>query len=164
MCVSTQSISVFLTRTIDILGLHCCNIVVTLGKCQLIDTSINLDWAPKAKAQRSYILSNVTKTIVEAWWVEQTISSPNHKEVCNLWILKMVYLLHAKQYLLEDQVCMILCLKPCCTFFTSFDYVFWATSSRWLYIIFCNFFWSTNQLCMWVIIKFYLNSNDQLST
>lgn len=43
MCVSTQSISVFLTRTSYILGLHCCNIPVTLGKRQLIDTSINLD-------------------------------------------------------------------------------------------------------------------------
>jgi hypothetical protein len=127
MCVSTQSISVSITRTTRILGLHRCNIVVTLGKHQLIDTSVNLDWATKAKAQRSNILSSVTKTIVEAWWVEQTRSSPNQKEVCNL---RMVYLQHAKQYLLEDQVCIILCLKPCHTFFTSIDYLFWATSSR----------------------------------
>ncbi len=125
MCVSTQSISVSITRTTHILGLHRCNIVATLGKHQIINTSINLDWATKAKTQPSNIFSTITKTIVEAWWVEQTRSSPNQKEVCNLQILKMVYLQHAKQYLLEDQLCMILCLKPCCTFFTSFDYLFW---------------------------------------
>ncbi len=102
-------------------------IIVTLGKCQLIDTSINLDWATKAKPQPLDIFSSVTKTIVEAWWVEKNRSSPNQNKVCNLQILKMVYLQHAKQYLLEDQLCMILCLKPCCTFFTSFDYLFWAT-------------------------------------
>ncbi len=49
MCVSTQSISVLVTRIARILGLHHCNIVVTLGRCQLIDTSINLKWAMKEK-------------------------------------------------------------------------------------------------------------------
>jgi hypothetical protein len=92
MYASTQSISVSITRTAHILGLHRYNIVATLGKHQLIDTSINLDWATKAITQPLYIFSSVTKTIVEAWWVEQTRSSPNQKEVCNLQILKMVYL------------------------------------------------------------------------
>jgi hypothetical protein len=104
MGACTQSISVSIKTITHILGLHRCNIVATLGIHQLIDTNINLNWATKAKAQGSDILSNVTKTIVEAWWMEQTKSSQNQKEVCNLQILKIVYLQHAKQYLLEDHV------------------------------------------------------------
>jgi hypothetical protein len=48
-----------------ILGLHHRNIVAIISRCQLIDTTINLKWATKSKAQQFDVLSSITKTIIE---------------------------------------------------------------------------------------------------
>jgi hypothetical protein len=42
---------------------------------------------------------------MESWSRDETKVSPNHKDVCSLWVSRKVYMQHAKHYLLEDQVC-----------------------------------------------------------
>jgi hypothetical protein len=49
MFLSTHVTNILVTRMTCILGLHCHNIVVVVGRWVLINTSINLKWATKTK-------------------------------------------------------------------------------------------------------------------
>jgi hypothetical protein len=89
-------------RKTHILGIHPCNIIVDVSRCQLIDTNFNPEWATSSKPPRFDILSYAIKNIVEKWWVEEIKVSLNQKEVYNFQNSKNVYKQHAKHYFLED--------------------------------------------------------------
>jgi hypothetical protein len=98
--VSTHATTTSISRTTCILGLNHHNIIIVVGRRQLIDININSKWATKVKAQCSDILPSITTSLVGAWWVDQTRVSPNRKEMCNLQVSRKVYQQHAKHYLL----------------------------------------------------------------
>jgi hypothetical protein len=56
------------------------NIIIVVERHQQIDISIS-KWATKAKAQWSNILPSITKSVVGAWWVDQTKVSPNQTKM-----------------------------------------------------------------------------------
>ena len=87
-----------------LLGVHHRNVAMAAQRRATMVSAVHIQWTLSVRKTRSDATSSAVKDIVTAWWVAETMPSPNRKEVVRKWVAPKTYVEHHAQYLLESLV------------------------------------------------------------